>query len=61
VPQSSLGFVRSVGFEPGKSLPFATPLQEWVWEDDSEEAITKTFRRLSQRIEATSDSASPVQ
>jgi hypothetical protein len=29
VPQSSLGFIRSFGFEPGKSLPFATPLQEW--------------------------------
>jgi hypothetical protein len=54
VPQSSLGFIRSFGFEPGKSLPFATPLQEWVWEDDTEEAITKTFRRLTERIEVGS-------
>jgi len=54
VPQSSLGFIRSFGFEPGKSLPFATPLQEWVWEVDTEEAITKAFRRLTQRIEAGS-------
>jgi len=52
VPQSSLGFIRSFGFEPGKSLPFATPVQEWVWEDDTEEAITKAFERLSQGIEA---------
>jgi hypothetical protein len=37
-----------------KSLPFATPLQEWAWEDDTEDAITKTFRRLSERIEASS-------
>jgi hypothetical protein len=50
VPQASLGFIQSFGFEVGKSLPFATPLQEWVWEDDTEEAITKTFRRLSERI-----------
>ena len=50
VPQSSLKFIRSFGFEPGKSLPFATPLQEWVWEDDTEEVITKTFRRLTERI-----------
>ena len=54
VPQASLGFIQSFGFEVGKSLPFATPLQEWVWEDDTEEAITKTFRRLTERIEASS-------
>src|SRR5262249_735723 len=54
VPQSSLGFIRSFAFEPGESLPFASPLQEWVWEDDTEEAITKTFRRLSERIEVGS-------
>ena len=57
VPQASLGFIRSFGFEPGKSLPFATPQQEWVWEDDTEEAITKAFHRLCARIEA---SASPT-
>jgi len=50
VPQSSLGFIRSFGFEPGKSLPFATPLQEWVWEDDTQESITRAFERLTQRI-----------
>jgi hypothetical protein len=61
VPQSSLGFIRSFGFEPGKSLPFATPLQEWVWEDDTEEVIAKAFRRLSQRIEAGSDSGRPLE
>src|SRR5262249_10825738 len=54
VPQSSLSFIRSFGFEPRKSLPFATPVQEWVWEDDTQEAITKAFERLSQRIEACS-------
>jgi hypothetical protein len=50
----------SFGFEPGKSLPFATPLQEWIWEDDTEDAITETFRRLSERIEASFESARPV-
>jgi hypothetical protein len=54
VPQSSLGFIRSFGFESGKSLPFATPLQEWIWEDDTEEAIAKAFQRLTERIEAGS-------
>ena len=53
VPQSSLEFIRSFGFEAGKSLPFANSLQEWVWEDDTEEVIMRTFRRLADRVEAT--------
>lgn len=52
VPQSSLEFISSFGFEFGKSLPFATPLQEWVWEDDTEETIARTFQQLTQKIEA---------
>jgi hypothetical protein len=52
VPQASLGFIQSFGFEAGKSLPFATVLQEWVWEDDTQECITRTFERLTGRIEA---------
>ena len=59
VPQSTLGFIRSFGFEPRKSLPFATLLQEWVWEDDTEDAITQAFRRLIERIEAGSEEARP--
>jgi hypothetical protein len=59
VPQSSLGFIRSFGFELGKSLPFATSLQEWVWEDDTQEAITRAFERLIERIETVSDKATP--
>jgi hypothetical protein len=59
VPQSSLGFIRSFGFEAGKSLPFATSLQEWVWEDDTQEAITRAFERLTERIETVSDKARP--
>jgi hypothetical protein len=52
VPQSSLEFIQSFGYEPGKSLPFATPLQEWLWEDDTEENIVRAFQRLTQKIEA---------
>jgi hypothetical protein len=59
VPQSSLEFIRSFGFEPGKSLPFATELQEWVWEDDTQEIITRTFQRLRQKIEAIDDAQGP--
>jgi hypothetical protein len=59
VPQSSLGFIRSFGFEPGKSLPFATPLQEWVWQDDTKEVIAATFGRLVERIEAALEKGTP--
>jgi hypothetical protein len=59
VPQSSLGFIRSFGFEPGKSLPFATPLQEWVWQDDTKEVIAATFGRLVERIDAGLEKGTP--
>ena len=59
VPQASLGFIRSFGFEPGKSLPFANLLQEWVWQDDTNEFITEAFWRLIQRIEAGSEVTGP--
>jgi hypothetical protein len=55
VPQATLGFIQSFGFEVGKSLPFATALQEWVWEDDTQECITRAFERLTRRIEASPD------
>jgi hypothetical protein len=55
VPQATLGFIQSFGFEVGRSLPFATALQEWVWEDDTQECITRAFERLTRRIEACPD------
>jgi hypothetical protein len=57
VPQASLGFIQSFGFEAGKSLPFATVLQEWVWEDDTQDCITRAFERLTARIEACPERA----
>ena len=35
VPQTAPAFYRELGFEPGRSLPFAKPTQELVWEDDT--------------------------
>jgi hypothetical protein len=54
VPQTTRQYFRTLGFEPGESLPFATPLQEWVWEDDTEDAIQRAFARLTQKIDAQS-------
>jgi hypothetical protein len=57
VPQTTLAFFRALGFEPGKSLPFATPMQEWVWEDDTQEAIGRAFNQLVAKIEAQATAA----
>lgn len=51
VPQTSDAFFRKLGFEPGLSLPFASPVQELVWEDDTAEAIQRAFARIATRIE----------
>ncbi|MEX0814231.1 MAG: hypothetical protein WD014_01035 [Dongiaceae bacterium] len=51
-PQTSPRFARWCGFEPDRSLPFATPLQRWVWEDDSVEAIEREFAAMEAAIDA---------
>ncbi|MEX2009496.1 MAG: hypothetical protein WEC41_04830 [Dongiaceae bacterium] len=52
VPQTTLRFARWCGFEPDRSLPFATPLQRWVWEDDSVETIEREFAAMAALIDA---------
>ncbi len=52
VPQTTLDYMRSLGFEAGHSLPFATPYQEFVWQDDTPVTIAEAFRRMEARIEA---------
>jgi hypothetical protein len=51
-PQTSPRFARWCGFEPDRSLPFATPLQRWVWEDDSVAAIEREFAAMAAAIAA---------
>jgi hypothetical protein len=50
VPQTTVDFFCSLGFAPGESLPFATPTQELVWEDDSLDAILHAFDRVTSAI-----------
>jgi hypothetical protein len=50
VPQTTVGFLCWLGFAPGESLPFATPTQELVWEDDSLDAIVRAFDRVTAAI-----------
>jgi hypothetical protein len=51
VPQATIDYMQTFGFEPGKSLPFAKSTQRWIWEDDSEDAITRTFSDMCERID----------
>lgn len=52
VPQTTVAFHRSLGFEPNQSLPFATALQKWVWEEDSLPVIECEFQSMVSRIES---------
>ena len=59
VPQTSPSYFRFLGFEPDRSLPFATLTQELIWEDDTQDAIERAFARLVGRLEnAGTDAAS---
>ncbi len=57
VPQTSAAFYRELGFEPGRSLPFASPTQELVWQDDTLEAIQRAFTRIAERLEGKAPGA----
>jgi len=51
VPQTTLEYFNTLGFEAGQSLPFATPAQKLVWEDDTRDAIERVFADLVATIE----------
>ncbi len=51
VPQTTEEFVRQEGFQIGGQLPFATPFQRLVWEDDVLEVIEREFEALVAAIE----------
>jgi len=50
-PQTTPEYMRFLGFEIGKSLPFATELQQWVWEDDEPEVIERAATAMLERLE----------
>ncbi|TMI82270.1 MAG: hypothetical protein E6H04_05070 [Bacillati bacterium ANGP1] len=55
VPQTTEEFMRQEGFQIGAQLPFATPFQRLVWEDDTLEVIEREFKAMVARIEGTVD------
>jgi hypothetical protein len=52
VPQATEDFIRSRGFEIGRSLPFAAPGQKLVWEDDTLAVIEREFNAMVEHLEA---------
>ncbi len=51
VPQTTEEFVRQEGFQIGGQLPFATPFQRLVWQDDVPEVIDREFEAMVAHIE----------
>lgn len=57
VPQTTEEFMRRLGFDIGQQLPFSTPWQRLVWEDDRLEVIEREFADMVARIETTEGKA----
>jgi hypothetical protein len=55
VPQTTEEFLRQEGFQIGRQLPFATPFQRVIWEDDVVEVIEREFEAMIAHIEGAAD------
>lgn len=55
VPQTTEELMSKLGFEIGGQLPFATPFQRLIWEDDTLGTIEREFYRLATEIESGND------
>jgi hypothetical protein len=51
VPQTTEELISKLGFKIGSQIPFATPFQRLVWEDDTLETIEREFVKLMRQIE----------
>jgi hypothetical protein len=49
--QTSREYMKFLGFEPGRSLPFATEWQRWVWAEDDLPVIRAAFEDMVARLE----------
>jgi hypothetical protein len=45
-PQTTVDYMRFLGFEIDRSLPFASSSQKWIWEDDDTEIIAREFAAM---------------
>ncbi len=51
VPQTHESTFKKQGFQIGKSLPFATDYQKWVWENDDAAVIEREFKSMCLLLE----------
>jgi hypothetical protein len=58
-PHTTPEYMEFLGFEIGQSLPFATPWQQWVWQDDDLDVIESAFEAMIARLEPGSDARGP--
>lgn len=55
VPQTTLAYTSSLGFEPYRSLPFATPFQKLLWDEpDTAEVIRREFDLMTVALDGGS-------
>ncbi|MEX0828274.1 MAG: hypothetical protein WD005_04915, partial [Haliea sp.] len=50
-PQTTREYMTFLGFEIGKSPPFSTRFQRWVWEEDTLPVIEREFAAMRTEIE----------
>jgi len=50
-PNTSVDYMKFLGFEIGRSLPFATSWQQWVWAEDELPVIEQAFAEMVRRID----------
>jgi hypothetical protein len=54
-PHTTPEYMEFLGFKIGESLPFATPWQQWVWEDDDPDVIRRAFAAMLNRMKSGSE------
>jgi hypothetical protein len=58
VLQTTAEYMEFLGFATGRSLPFATEWQRWVWAEDDLPIITDAFEEMAARIDRAQPAAS---
>ena len=53
-PNTSAEYMKFLGFEIGRSLPFATSGQQWVWAEDELPIIEQAFAAMAAQLDSSS-------
>ena len=58
-PHTTREYMEFLGFKIDEPLPFATPWQQWVWEDDDLGVIQRAFEAMLSRLKPESEPMAP--